>query len=509
MKISKKLKLLGFIVFAVIFWAVIFKNISSDFFDFGGDSAQYIILAESIVSGKGFTMTNYPGAPFCVGYPPVFSIILSPIIYFFGRNFYLMQILIASLGFISVILVYKLFKKKYGFNTAFIVSSLFIFNWNFIHNCTKHILSDIPYLFFSIVFFCLFIRYEEEKNTNNKKLGLVLITLILSFFCRYVGLFLLLAIITVLILKKQFKKTILITVIFFIVLGLWNAINKFTLNPFTSNSATAFFLINNYDPSQGTLFKYPMYFIFRFVDGVNYYSEIIGQLIFSYIFFKWIFLKSFFSFTALGLVLLGFWAKFRVNKNCIFHYYFIGYLLFLTLSNSWLANEGARYMLPILPFLFLYFFMGIKKILTFLPKKVFYLIYSVVFVLVFISNIKMLSEVLEYSLPEYSSVAKNFVSVHQWIEKNLPEKGVIISRNPVISFFYSGHQSICYPFSFNPDDTWQEILKNRVKYIVVDEFSRETYSYLVPFVYKNRDRFKVLRRVGRTVLLEVIKVSGS
>ena len=46
-----------------VFFGLAFIFIRDEFFDFGGDSAQYIIIAESVVSGLGFKLINYPGAP--------------------------------------------------------------------------------------------------------------------------------------------------------------------------------------------------------------------------------------------------------------------------------------------------------------------------------------------------------------------------------------------------------------------------------------------------------------
>jgi len=149
----------------ILFFAIlVFINSPKDFTDLGGDSAQYIILAESITKGLGFKAINLPSAPFFYHFPPLFPLILSFIIYFFGRNFYLMHILISFLGLSGLFFFYLLFKKYIGKKSIFL-TFLFATNLIFILYSSFYILSDIPYLFFSgftLYFLFLYINKKDE-----------------------------------------------------------------------------------------------------------------------------------------------------------------------------------------------------------------------------------------------------------------------------------------------------------------------------------------------------------
>ncbi len=166
------------IILSLIFWSIVILNIPHRFLDLGGDSAQYIILAESIAQGKGYKAINYPGEPFFYHYPPVFPLLLSPIVYFFGRNFYLMHILIALLGFLSLLFLYKLFKiyidKRIAFFTVFLLST----NYIFIIYSGNFILSEIPYVFFSCLALLFAVRYLVKDSWINR-VGWILI-----LFCQ-------------------------------------------------------------------------------------------------------------------------------------------------------------------------------------------------------------------------------------------------------------------------------------------------------------------------------------
>lgn len=61
--------LVKWIVLSLIFWVFAIANISKEFLDLGGDSAQYIILAESVSNGTGYRAVNSPGEPFFYHYP--------------------------------------------------------------------------------------------------------------------------------------------------------------------------------------------------------------------------------------------------------------------------------------------------------------------------------------------------------------------------------------------------------------------------------------------------------
>jgi len=49
-------------VLTLFFWVLAIYSIPPEFIDLGGDSAQYIILAESLAQGKSLRMLNYPSA---------------------------------------------------------------------------------------------------------------------------------------------------------------------------------------------------------------------------------------------------------------------------------------------------------------------------------------------------------------------------------------------------------------------------------------------------------------
>ena len=117
---------------------------------FGGDNAQYIFLAQSISEGKGYRSINMPGEPVNGQYPPVYPLLLAPIIYLFGKTFFLMHLEIIVFSLLSLFIL-KLILDNI-FQTSRILIILILFFWgtsSYFILFQLRILSEIPYLFFS------------------------------------------------------------------------------------------------------------------------------------------------------------------------------------------------------------------------------------------------------------------------------------------------------------------------------------------------------------------------
>ena len=166
----------------------------------------------------------------------------------------------------------------------------------------------------------------------------------------------------------------------------------------------------------------------------------------------------------------------------------------------WPFKEGKRFILPILPFICFYTFVGGYYILRYFFKKQypFYIIFSFLIIL----NLAQ-CPFKNYTLKDLPLPLRNFILLHQWIKNNLPKDKVIISRKPTVTYLLTGNKAICYRFSPYPKQIWQQIIKNKVKYIIVDAFSAETYQYLLPFLYTYKDKLLLLHKVKNTGIFEI------
>ena len=321
--------------------------------------------------------------------------------------------------------------------------------------------------------------------------------LILSYFTRYIALTLFFSSIFALyfldISGRKWRKIIFVSLSFLIPFLIWQITASLFSPSAISEYSKQFFLIDPYRPYLGTITEHPQAIFTRFIKGINYYYSILPKA-FGFLFIKkGTFWNELLSFIFLSLILLGIWVSIRTRQKYCFFYYFFLYLFLIIL---WPFKEGLRFLLPVLPFFYFYLFKGVEKIFQ---KRVVFL--SFFFILFFI-NLITLSRISSFK--NLSSPLKNFILIHQWIKKNLPDKGIIISRKPTVTYFFTQHKSIIYPFS-SPEEIWEKIKKEKVKYIIIDEFSYQTYYYLLPFIYKYRKNLKLLYRIGNTGIVEVIE----
>jgi len=485
------------IILFFVFWLTALLYIPKGFLDLGGDSAQYIILAESIAHGQGYKAVNYPGEPFFYHYPPVFPLLLSPIVYFFGRNLFLMHLLIALLGYASLFILYRIFKKYTEKEIAYIIVVLLATNIVFLSYSAQYILSDIPYLFFSGVA----LLFSQKYLNNNRKVVdpagfMSILAIITSYFTRYSGISLFLGLLVIFFISRgarNTRKSLFILSGFMLFFILWNL--KCRLYPgIVPSNLKQFILIDPYRPFLGTIFSHPHALVVRFVQGVYYYCNICVDVLF---FLK---LPYIFSYAMFALIMFGLWVKFREDKSCVFHYYFVIYIIMLAL---WPYREGVRFIIGILPFLYFYLLSGISEISHILSRKyhryIVYLtgcIFLVMNVIVFSLN--------GVKIKRFSEPENNFIEINKWMKDNLPSESIIASRKPTITSFYTKDKAVTYPFTPIPEKFWEEIKKKNVQYIVIDEFSRESYYYLIPFINKYHNKLKLLHKTGNTGVLEIL-----
>jgi len=489
------------IILSVLFWVFVLKIMPAQFTELGGDSAQYIILAQNIAQGGGYEAVNYPQGGFFYHYPPGFPLLLSGLIYFRGENIYLMHFLVALLAYLSLVFVYRMFREYTTGEKAFLATAFLATNSLFILYSTKHILSDVPYLFMSVLTLFFAVRYLRTEKALNSAGFFTLIALLLSYFMRYIGIALFLGLIFLFINNSGGKKkAAFISAGFIVPFALWQILGR-VLNPESFSAySRQFYLIDPYRPYLGTIFTHPGHLILRFIEGANYFYKTIGTVLFPFSTQGASWFYNTVSMAAVLIILFGFWLKLRQDKTCVFNYYFICYIFTIII---WPYREVDRFILPILPFVYFYFIIGLDEILSFLFKDPARFIFCVTAASILTLNVLNLSS--QNWMRKLPSSARDFIAMHYWIKENTDKKEVLVSRKPTVSYFYTKHKSVIYPFTPDTEKIWQDFLKNNARYIIVDNFSKATYYYLLPVINKYKDRLKLLHEEGGICLFEVLK----
>ncbi|MGQ9664422.1 MAG: ArnT family glycosyltransferase [bacterium] len=482
------------IVFPLGILLLIYTILSILYFDpklfTGGDNAVYITLAESIASGKGYKNIYLPDTPEHTQYPPGFPLLLSLFIIIFGKNIFVLKIVIFLTGLIGLIFMYnivtKIFKDNAGLFMLFYLSIPILVIYN------HWILSEIPFLFFSLGAVYFFMRYQEENKFWLFILSSVFA--ICTFFTRTAGIALILAYLLYLFISRNYKSLLIFIVLFLFFLIPWQM--RISQASISGGYLDQLLAKNPYQMELGRIGFVEM--LIRIWENFVFYSfTIIPTTILPLL--KSELILIFVGVVFLVLVIAGIINNFKCFA-LIDAYFIISMLVLFIWPRVW---SSERFFLPLIPFFLIYFFKGIILLQKKLKAK-FFLTASVG--LTILLNIFAIIPQIKTSITTnlaylrgshyagYPLDWQRYFEMISWIDKNIPENKVIMARKPEFVYLLSGHKSFCYPFTLDTGEIKESIKK--ADYILFDNFqwTATTYRYLLPVLQQTPEKFSVIHK---------------
>ncbi len=396
-KFSSKAYLLLALILLVIIGAYYIGAIDGECLGFTHDDGVYAVAGKSLAMGKGFKLLHVVGEPAQIKYPFGYPLILALVWFIqpqFPQNLPAMVSITIAFTLASCWLIFVWLKQCQKFPgwlalsiTAIIPSNFFFFYF------FGAVMSEAPYLFFTL--WALWLVHQaslKEKPLSTKTIiGLIALSS-LSFLTRVLGVALMGAVGLWLLLNRQWKNALtyaigcLLTGILPWVL--WIKFNTPTINPFNyplvnaySNYGLEFFhnlttanyvhgvgvalfsLINKMQevmiPVLPNLLKiYPV--LAKKPDIVMIVS--LGALTLSYVVFGYYLLQG-------VSTLRKSWVKGRFQPQAfsVPGLYLLFYLLIITLWNY--EDQMSRFLTPVLPLLWCYFFKPFSRYLPELGQK--------------------------------------------------------------------------------------------------------------------------------------------
>lgn len=333
--------------------------------NWGDDFAQYILQSKSILEDdlkefeKLFNLWNKvdnAGPIYPWGYP----IILVPALHVFGMNILALKAWTYIFFIASSVITYFLFRNKFK-TTDILLIILLLVSSPFFYIFKENILSDIPFLFFSLLSIFLIDAFIIEKRYFiNKLLSLSLLgaVIFLAYFIRVQGILLIpILIFYQFIRKKDYLnfKTIprnLNSVIPYLVFFVLVTASLYLL-PGSSYS----------NQVSSLTFSYIKYLIGFSLQNIYYYSTLLADffgdpdLISDYFQVRSININYVIYGISLPFFILGLIKNYKTNGV-----YIIYLLLNLTFVIIWPYRQGLRYMFPLIPFYLFFLFKGLKEI---------------------------------------------------------------------------------------------------------------------------------------------------
>lgn len=455
-----------------------------------GDNANYYILAKSITQGEGYASISHPGNPKNNHYPPGYPVLISPILLISGDSIQAVKIFNCLLFLGSLILLYLITNKWLNSNMAFLVALFCAFNSHILFY-SSIMMSEVPYLFFSLLTFWFFIHIRKQFTWKDKYIYFSLAALVITYYIRALGLALLIGILLHLLINKQWKLMIFFVVGLIAFAAPWS-IRSASLGG--SSYMNQLKMINPYQPSLGQADLSD--FITRIGENIErYITKEIPSAFYPAIdaayqepagAVSW-----FFGLLLVILGLVGFW----LIKT--WRYLLLGYLLatfgiLMLWPQVWI---GVRFIVPVIPL----FYLGVGSVLAYLfydklkqPENDWKPYLLIIFILPLFRPIQQLHQ---DSYAPYHPAWNSYFTAAEWIRKNTSEGSVVSTGKPSLFYLYADRPTMRYQFTENEDELLKNLSENNVDYVIIDQVYGNTLRYLLPVVQNHRNKFELVHQV--------------
>jgi hypothetical protein len=465
-----------------------------------GDNARYIILAKSLIQGKGLKLINHPDEPAEKKILPLYPAILAFLIFVFGYNIVILKV--SSLAFMGLALFFfYLFLRKVKLPPAIRLGVLFLvctspYSWEY----CRDVLSEAPFIFLIAITAFFLAVYEEEKPKNF--LYAAIFSSVCAALVRDVGILMLAAIAVILLKQKEYRRFAMVIAVCIFLSGAWLYKNLHSQDGYL----TEFVGRGNYlMPSNQLLGGFE--FLRRYVyESCAYLGDILPDFILPV--FKnivphskfWWFKIAFGIFCS-GVIIKG-WINFRKKQKSLF---FLIFSLLYGFCLPLFGSYGIRYIVPIGFFLFLGLSYGLAQTRFFRNRQV--LVSFLVFVL--LSNALLEIKQITYLRQGYPGEWANYYQALFYLKDNSDKEKVVICRKPFLGYLLSGHKTLGYPYVSDAQELFSYIQNSGVGYVIIDDlkianipFSRK---YLWPAVSEHLASFSLVYQTGEP-LTQVYKI---
>ena len=447
--------------------------------NWGGDFSQYIAQAKSIAEGYEFP-GKFIGTYGTFIYPWGFPLLLSPIYSIFGLNIFAMKIYVSLFFFLSLIVIFLLFKKEFLYNQTLLLVIIFALD-PFFFLFKDNVLSDIPFFLFSLFSIFLIQQIVIEKNIWVNKFvsySLIGFFMFFSYLIRSQGILLIptLLVCQYISNRRSFKQDFMS----------YLRSNKLEFIPYIMFIILVA-LINNIFPNGGSAYL-----------SKQLFSEITLTSIILNIYYYFMLIPKFFGSLSIYWVFFGITIPFAVlgiNKNAKKDYLYLVYTFFtLLLFVFWPSQQGLRFIFPILPFYIYFFFVGLSKISTslFIPGKFNPLKWNLVNIAAIILILSSIgTNCSRYHIFNDSNIIEGpytveSIKMFDYISENTSTEDIIISIKNRVMTLYTNRIS-------KDIRNFDQIMESKAEYFVYSEHFKYTYSpSIVSHIENHKERFKLV-----------------
>lgn len=336
------------------------------------DSTRYVIWGTSFAHAKGFVDDTQPDPERYVVNAPFFSVVLSPVLLFFPNSLLAGKVWTLLLGVLFILAFYALLRRFFDKTIAIIGIIPIVFNPLLVLLSTE-VLSETSFLGAIALSFLLLERLETSDPAKKRDLITLIVITSLIVLLREVAVAFVGAIILYFLVRKQYRRAILVILGFAVCFGLWLYRNLVLVGaPPASQATNVNFIFEHFlTPPQATLIEE---FSLRAASNISGYAlQLVGLIFYplpdmlivepSGLFLAYYkamnVIRYIIPVIFLPLLFLGIWRDLKDRKTGFARLVFVvSYLLIILFY----PVHDVRFLLPIFPIQIFYVVAAIRWI---------------------------------------------------------------------------------------------------------------------------------------------------
>lgn len=466
------MKLKFLLMLLSISYLIVYINIFDSKLDVGGDNYGYLNLSQSISDGNGYSSPNSRGNSPVNWFPPGYSVLLTLV----KQDVIAAKVMNGVLYFLAIIGVcVSVFTLTKDVFLSFISSIFLVLNPGLMRLSTV-IYSEIPFVFTTIAVLVVLLKYP-------KWIPLSILTA-MAIYLRAPGFAIAGAVFIYLFFReskgdalKYFGGTFILYLPYMI---------RNHIHGLKGRYVSQILSANTWRPEEGMLSTGG---VIQKI-GINIQEVIIKG-----------FPKAMFPITEnhsliIGIIVLMilFYGAYKIKKYNLF---FIAYIVLnILILLMWDHRNGVRYIWPLVPILYICFFMGAWELIKLVHGKTKYILGFIVLLPFFIAPLK---QKIALSESEYSQQYKEYIELASLIGKQNHPEWMVVCRKPEIFHYYSKTYTSHYKYSLNDKELIKQFEDLEADFVVIDALGySSTPRYLVPAIQNNADKFRLISKASQT-----------
>ena len=489
-----KRKYIFLLLLSVIFTYTFTQTFDSKL-NLNGDNVHYMQLAKSLANGNGYSYSTPEGTMPASHFPPGYAAFLS-IFMLVGINslifFKILNGILLLMGLIG--LFYLIKQQTKNLSLAFAATALSLFSVKILEFASM-VMSEMFFFACSVLFFISLYQYAQKESLSYFKniwFYMSIIAAVAAYYTRTVGAALIFALPVFFLFRKEWIPALSTVVGSVLLIIPWSIRNA--AHGIESRYLGTIMTVNPWRPESGTISTVGEMTNKMFVNFDETVIKGFKEILFPFLSINYDkgsgFIQLIGGLCIVAIIFYGAWKMDKIRWPLIA--YLIGQIGLFML---WHGGNGSRYVVPIAPFLFLGFYIGLYHLILLFWKKENklkpHLPYAFLF-MVFLMYAPVQAQAERAKQPVHPAY-QNYFTIAKEMQKQFPKDVICCCRKPELFTYYASNiYAVNYKYTINIHELLEDLIQKKVDYVVLEQLGYgSTGRYLYPAIAANPELFPV------------------